>query len=72
MSIRNTEREGRHAAKRLGLRVIGVGGILLDARSHDAIKAARPHPDALCQTTGFYLGDAVYDDALSLAGESDG
>jgi len=66
------EREGRHAAKRLGLRVIGVVGILLDAKAHGEIKAVRPHLDALRQTAGFYLSDAAYQAALSCAGEMGG
>ena len=66
------EREGRRGAQRLGLRVLGIVGILLDAKSHGAIKAVRPYLDALRQTAGFYLGDAVYEDTLSLAAEMDG
>jgi uncharacterized protein len=66
------EREGRHAAGQLGLRVMGVVGILLDAKSHGAIEAVRPHLGALRQMAGFYLDDAVCDHALSLAGEMSG
>lgn len=65
------EWEGRHAAKRLGLRVMGVVGLLLEAKACGAVKAVRPHLDALRQAAGFYLGDSLYDHALSLAGESD-
>jgi predicted nucleic acid-binding protein len=65
------EREGLRAARRLGLHVVGVVGILLDAKACGAVKAVRPHLDALRQTAGFYLNDAVYDHALSLACESD-
>lgn len=65
------EREARRAAKRLRLRVIGVMGLLLEAKECGAVKAVRPHLDALRQTAGFYLGDSLYDHALSLAGESD-
>jgi predicted nucleic acid-binding protein len=63
------EEEGRHTARRFGLRVIGVVGVLLDAKSDGVIEAVRPYLDALRQTAGFYLGDAVYGHALSLAGE---
>ena len=66
------EREGRRAAQRLGLRVVGVVGILLEARACGAVKAVRPHLEALRQTAGFYLDDAVCDRALSLAGERSG
>jgi len=49
-----------------------VVGILLEAKACDAVKAVRPHLDALRQTAGFYLDDVVYKHALSLAGESHG
>lgn len=66
------EREGRRIAQRLGLRVMGVVGILLDAKSHGAIDAIRPHLEALRQSAGFFLSDAVVAEALALAGESAG
>ena len=65
------EREGRHAAQRLELRVTGVVGILLEAKSLGAVEAIRPHMDALRHKAGFYLSEPVYHAALSLAGESD-
>jgi predicted nucleic acid-binding protein len=65
------EREGRHTAQRLELGVIGVVGLLLEAKARDALPAIRPHLDALRQEAGFYLSESVYHAALSLAGESD-
>jgi predicted nucleic acid-binding protein len=65
------EREGRHAAQRLGLRVTGVVGLLLEAKSRSAVNAIRPHLDALRHKAGFYLSEPVYHAAVSLAGESD-
>ena len=65
------EREGRHAAQRLELGVSGVVGILLEAKSLGVLEAIRPHLVALRHKAGFYLGEPVYDAALSLAGESD-
>lgn len=44
----------------------------MDAKACGAIKTVRPRHDALRRTTAFYLADAAYDDALSLAGERDG
>ncbi len=64
------EREGRRTAQRLGLPVIGVVGILLEAKARGAIDVLRPHLDALRQSAGFYLSDAVVEEALALAGES--
>jgi len=64
------EKEGRHAAQRMGLRVIGVIGVLLDAKSHGLIDKVRPHLDALRQTAGFYLDESLYHSTLASAGES--
>lgn len=63
------EREGRHAAQRLGLKVLGVVGVLLDAKSHGLIEHVRPHLDALRQTAGFYLKESFYRSILALAKE---
>jgi len=65
------EQEGRHAAQRLELRVAGVVGVLLEAKSQSAVGAIRPHLDALRHKAGFYLAEGVYHSALALAGESD-
>ena len=65
------EKEGRHAAQRFGLRVVGVVGILLDAKASGSVGMVRPHLDALRQTAGFYLSTSLYQHALSLAGEND-
>jgi predicted nucleic acid-binding protein len=65
------EKEGRHAARRLGLRIVGVVGILLEAKANGAIGTIRPYLRALRQTAGFYLSEPLYQHALSLAGESD-
>ena len=65
------EQEGRHAAQRLELRVAGVVGILLEAKSQSAVDAIRPHLDALRHKAGFHLTDQVYHSVLTLAGESD-
>jgi hypothetical protein len=64
------EREGRHAAQRLGLRILGVVGILIEAKANHAIPVIRRYLDALRQQAGFYLSDSLYDYALSLAGEN--
>ncbi len=54
------EKEGRHAARRLGLNVIGVVGILLLAHERKEIDQVKSYLDALRQTAGFYLSDALY------------
>ena len=64
------ETEGRHKAKRLGLNVTGVIGMLLEAKSKGHISEARPFLDRFCQEAGFYLSEHVYQEALRLAGEA--
>jgi hypothetical protein len=65
------EREGRHAAQRMDLHVIGVVGLLLEAKANDIINAVRPSLDGLRQTAGFYLSESLYQHALMLADEGD-
>ena len=65
------EREGRRAAQRLGLKTLGVVGVLLDAKRQGFLPAVRPALDAL-RTVGFYLGEPVYRRGLELAGELEG
>ena len=64
------EREGRRAATRLGLRVVGVVGILLEAKANGIVDEIRPHLDSLRQTAGFYLSESLHQHALMLAGET--
>jgi predicted nucleic acid-binding protein len=66
------EKEGRHAAQRLGLRVVGTVGVLLEAKAEGALDRVRPHLDALRQTAGFYLSASLYQHALMLARENGG
>ncbi len=63
------EKEGRHAAQRLGLDVVGVVGVLLEAKTKGAIDRVRPHLDALRQAAGFYLSESLYQAVLALASE---
>ena len=64
------EREGRHLAQRFGLRVIGVIGVLLEAKAKGAIAKLHPHLDALRETAGVYLSESLYQAALKMANES--
>lgn len=63
------ERDGRHKAMRLGLKPVGVVGVLLTAKARGYIPEIRPLLDALRQRAGFYLGDSLYGEALKLARE---
>ncbi len=63
------EKEGRHAALRMGLHIVGVVGVLLEAKARGAIGELRPQLDGLRQIAGFYLSESLYQSALQLAGE---
>ncbi|MFZ0544059.1 MAG: DUF3368 domain-containing protein [Candidatus Promineifilaceae bacterium] len=63
------ERDGRYAAQRLGLKVVGVLGILLEAKSKGFIKHIKPPLDGLRQQAGFYISETLYQHVLALAGE---
>jgi uncharacterized protein len=64
------EKEGRHAAQRMGLKPLGVVGILLESKERGFSHSVRPHLDALREVAGFYLKDSLYRHALNLAGEA--
>lgn len=64
------EQEGRRTAQRFGLRIIGVIGILLEAKTKSLLPAVQPCLDALRQKAGFYLSEAVYQYALQQANET--
>ena len=63
------ETEGRRIARRLGLRPVGVLGILLQAKEHGWVEDVRPQLDALRQIAGFYVSEEVYQHVVTLAGE---
>lgn len=58
------EKEGRHAAARLGIKVIGVIGILIEAHSKNEITDIRTELDMLRQQAGFYISDKLYQSVL--------
>lgn len=62
------ERKGRRVARERGVRVRGTVGVLLLASDRGLIEAVRPELDALA-AAGFHVGEALYADALRLAGE---
>ena len=63
------EHEGRRIAQRHKLNVIGVLGILLDAKRRGFIDIVMPFVESLHQTAGFYLSDQIVDAVRNLAGE---
>ena len=64
------ERRGRQRAARLGLRVTGVLGVLVEAKHQHLLAAVRPVLDALRNEAGFWISDDLYRRVLDLAGEA--
>jgi predicted nucleic acid-binding protein len=64
------ERLGRRHARRLGLRVTGVLGVLIKARQVGHLDAVRPYVDQM-QQGGIHLGTALVQRVLELAGEAE-
>ncbi|MCS6908190.1 MAG: DUF3368 domain-containing protein [Anaerolineales bacterium] len=62
------ERLGRSAARRLGVRVAGVAGVLIRAKEAGLLSQVRPLLEAM-RREGYWLSDAVLDTAARLAGE---
>ncbi len=63
------EMDGRRAAQRMGLSVLGTLGVLLSAKSKKLIANVRPLLDALRSDAGFYIGSVLYNEVLRLAQE---
>jgi len=63
------EKEGRHAAQRLGLRPVGVVGVLLEAKANGLVEKVGPYLETLRQIAGFYLSESFYQSVLTLANE---
>ena len=64
------ERRGYEVAVQLGLRVIGILGILLRGKSSGFVPSVRPVLDALQRDAGFWLSDSLRNQVLQAAGES--
>ena len=63
------EREGRRHAQRLGLRTLGLVGLLIEAKARGLVDRIQPELVALRQRAGFFLSEAVFQEGLRLAGE---
>lgn len=63
------ERRGRSIANRMGQRVTGVLGVLVEGKRHGHLKAIRPVMDALASEAGFHVSDALHARVLETAGE---
>lgn len=65
------ERRGRAVARRLGARVVGVLGVLVEAKQRNLLDAVGPVLNALVAEAGFRIGAELHVRVLQAAGESD-
>jgi len=63
------DRLGRAAARRLGLAITGLAGVLIRAKETGLIPSVRPLLDEI-RRQGYWLSDELLDIAARLAGES--
>jgi uncharacterized protein len=63
------ERKGRLVASRLGLKMTGVLGILIEAKRHGLIAAVKPILDALIGQVSFRVSSQLYQEVLKMAKE---
>lgn len=63
------ERLGRQEARRLGLSIIGILGILLIAKQRNLIPQVQPVMDALMDQAGFRVSPQLYQRVLALSQE---
>lgn len=64
------ERRGRAEADRLGLRITGVLGILIEAKHQNLIVAVKPLLDAMIATSEFRVSSDLYDKILDMVNEA--
>lgn len=63
------EREGRQTARRYGLRVTGVLGVLLRAKEEGRVGNVESLLKNLREEADFWISDALWKDVLRRAGE---
>ena len=63
------ERRGRAEATRLGIKITGLLGVLVEAKRKNLIFAVKPLMDALIATSDFRISVALYDQILTIADE---
>lgn len=63
------EREGRRSAQHFSLKTVGVVGVLIEAKSRGLVAPVGPLLERLRQDAGFFLSDAVIQQALTVCGE---
>jgi predicted nucleic acid-binding protein len=65
------ERIGREHAKALGLKTVGVLGVLLNAKKHGKLNSVDKAMKALRRGIGFFISERLYEEILKQAGESE-
>lgn len=63
------ERIGRERAKALGLKTVGILGVLLSAKKHGKIDSVGDAMKSLRKEIGFFISVSLYQDILRQAGE---
>lgn len=63
------EKIGRERARGLGLKTVGVLGVLLNAKKQGRIKSLKDAMTALRNEVGFFISDDLYRQILAQAGE---
>lgn len=63
------ERRGRAIATRLGLRITGLLGILVEAKQRSLIPSVKPLMDALIATSEFRVSQLLYEQILQMVNE---
>jgi uncharacterized protein len=63
------ERRGRTVAARLGLKFVGLLGIVLEAKHHGLLATIKPVLDDLIARAGFWIAPKLYARVLQAAGE---
>ncbi|HEU0015628.1 MAG TPA: DUF3368 domain-containing protein [Longimicrobium sp.] len=61
--------QARMAAARMGIRITGMAGVLMDAKKHGMLPAVKPVLDQLSRLLAFRLGADLYQFILDTAGE---
>jgi predicted nucleic acid-binding protein len=63
------ERTGRAIARQNGIPIIGVLGVLLEAKRQGLIGAVKPPLDQLINQVEFWVDKQLYDAVIKFAGE---
>ncbi|NET59002.1 MAG: DUF3368 domain-containing protein [Symploca sp. SIO2E6] len=64
------EHRGRSEANRLGIRITGLLGVLVEAKHRGLIPAVKPLMDNLIATSRFRVSQSLYNQILAIVGES--